>query len=411
METSLIIALILISLSIYWILGNDEIVIKLLIYSISLFVTVVMALLIEKGFYAFSEVHYDQISIVYVLAIGLNVFLWAIIYIWQNLVNIPVNKLYRFSLLIFMGFLSGIIINIFFPEFFLGPLHGVDELYRRNRLAYINELQPIFSLSGFLSDSWLKESSKFLLWIGLIIPAFPMLFIFLLRRENPNKPFWVFITLGSLVFCPLAIGQIRWAPYLVIFIIPAYAWLVALIIDNIQWKAPGQLYYILRLSVLGVFIFCFYVPTSILAVVENEDSISFTSSTLKPMCDYLDNTNKWGNQPKNVLANPDFGPEILYRTKHNVFSIPNHRIQKGFTDTYRIFSASDSYSAFKIVKERGIDLILICPAYSEHKFYQNENSKAPFYDQLHEQRLPDWLRSVSLPSELSKNFSLFEVVH
>ncbi len=134
METSLIIAIILISLSIYWILGNDEIVKKLLIYSTSLFVTVVVALLIEKGFYAFSEVYYDQISIVYAFAIGLNLFLWATIYIWQNLTNISVSKLYRFSLLIFMGFLSGIIINIFFPEFFLGPLHGVDELYRRNRL-------------------------------------------------------------------------------------------------------------------------------------------------------------------------------------------------------------------------------------------------------------------------------------
>ncbi len=117
-------------------------------------------------------------------------------------------------------------------------------------LTYILELQPIFSLSGFLSDSWLKELSRLLSWVGLIIPALPMLFIFLLRRENPNKPFWVFITLGSLVFCPLSIGQIRWAPYLVIFILPAYAWLVALTIDNIQWKAPGRLHCILRLACL-----------------------------------------------------------------------------------------------------------------------------------------------------------------
>ncbi len=144
--------------------------------------------------------------------------------------------------------------------------------------------------------------------------------------------------------------------------------------------------------------------------MENEDSISFTSSTLKPMCDYLENPNVWGNQPKNVLANPDFGPEILYRTKHNVFSIPNHRIQTGFIDTYQVFSASDSYSAFEIVKERDIDLILICRTFPEHKFYQNENSEAYFYDQLYTQRIPDWLRTVSLPSELSKNFSLFEVV-
>ena len=110
-----------------------------------------------------------------------------------------------------------------------------------------------------------------------------------------------------------------------------------------------------------------------------------------------------------MVAFTDFGPELLYRTKHAVYAIPNHRHQQGFTDTYQMLTALDDGVARDIAKRRRVDLILICPGGVERTYYKNETEGQTLHYRLSEGETPPWLKEILLPDELATDFKLFEV--
>ena len=70
---------------------------------------------------------------------------------------------------------------------------------------------------------------------------------------------------------------------------------------------------------------------------------------------YLGEAEPWHDPPRRTMAHVNFGPEILYRTGHQVFSIPNHRLQTGYTDTYRAMSATTDEAARVILQRCIVD--------------------------------------------------------
>ena len=130
---------------------------------------------------------------------------------------------------------------------------------------------------------------------------------------------------------------------------------------------------------------------------------------LKSVSQYLDDSTGWGDRPRNIVAFVDFGPELLYRTKHAVYSIPNHRYQRGFTDSYQMLAAADDNFALSIAERRNIELILICPEGVEDTFYRNDDGVETLHDRLSTGRGPWWLREAALPLPLGRSFKLFEV--
>lgn len=110
--------------------------------------------------------------------------------------------------------------------------------------------------------------------------------------------------------------------------------------------------------------------------------------------------------PGTVLALADYGPALLYRTPHNVLSIPNHRPQPGFTTTYRTLSAADERIARAHLVESSVDWILLCPSAAERRFFDTENS---LYRQLIDGTPPSWLDPIDLPEAIREQALLYAV--
>ncbi len=129
---------------------------------------------------------------------------------------------------------------------------------------------------------------------------------------------------------------------------------------------------------------------------------------------YLKEESPWRDRPRRIMAFTDFGPEILYRTRHSVFSIPNHRLQPGYTDTFRTMAATRDDDARAIVARRDVDLILLCQSRSLSNYFRRGIEAPPadqsiFRERLLRGQIPDWLRPMALPDSLGDGFLLLEV--
>ena len=73
-------------------------------------------------------------------------------------------------------------------------------------------------------------------------------------------------------------------------------------------------------------------------------------------------------------------------------------------------SDSTGVIAKNLLKTRHVDLILTCPSSpTESSFFQASNGPESFYDRLDHGTIPPWLREVTLPTALAKNFKMFEL--
>jgi hypothetical protein len=128
------------------------------------------------------------------------------------------------------------------------------------------------------------------------------------------------------------------------------------------------------------------------------------------ICEYLDEAEKWQPRSLRILTHIDFGAEILYRTRHEVIGTPYHRNSPGIVDTYEIMTAGTDQEALRLIRKRGIDLLLLCPKSRESVFYSKPEQASTFYQRLLDNTVPGWLRKVELPSDLSSSFLLFETI-
>jgi hypothetical protein len=131
---------------------------------------------------------------------------------------------------------------------------------------------------------------------------------------------------------------------------------------------------------------------------------------ISAMAAYLDRPETFGDRSRIVAAHLNYGPELLYRTRHGVVATPYHRNVSGILDIYRLFSAVDPAQSRAIVEARGIELLLLCPRPGRAAYYAPPTPGATFYQSLLDGRSPSWVTQVSLPDGLAGPFRLFQVV-
>jgi len=125
------------------------------------------------------------------------------------------------------------------------------------------------------------------------------------------------------------------------------------------------------------------------------------------LCEFFNETASLQNKKLRILTSPDFGAEIIYRTKCEVIATAN-RYESGITDTYDIMTARADEKAFELIQKREINMILLCPQSSEAWFYSTQDESSTFYKRILEDKLPIWLKKIELPQGLSSCI-LFEV--
>ncbi len=132
------------------------------------------------------------------------------------------------------------------------------------------------------------------------------------------------------------------------------------------------------------------------------------NASVLSICEYLEHAPLWQSRNLHILTYVCWGSEILYRTRHSVVGTGTHRDTQAILDTYAILAAKRDEDAFRLVRERRIDTILLCRDFIESRFYVKA-STSTFYRRLCEGHLPSWCRQVPLPDDLAESFKLFEV--
>ncbi|MCW8839649.1 MAG: hypothetical protein OQK40_00315, partial [Gammaproteobacteria bacterium] len=184
-ESVLIVSISFTALVIAWCRDNREYGRKLHYYALSLLVTLFFALLLEEGIRGFTATMYDQISVFYLVAAALNLLLWLSV----NKVaqRYPLRSVTRLALLAFSAAVAAALLQWLFPGFLQGPLQSVDSLYRAVRLEHISELQPVISIDAMQKQGWWPSMSRFIFWLGIALPALPMLFSRIVASNWPER--------------------------------------------------------------------------------------------------------------------------------------------------------------------------------------------------------------------------------
>jgi len=108
--------------------------------------------------------------------------------------------------------------------------------------------------------------------------------------------------------------------------------------------------------------------------------------------------------PERIMSPVDLGAHLMLYTPHEVVSAPYHRNQRGVRDTFRFFSDPIA-EARAILTERGIGLVVLCPAMPE-VLGMNDRAPDSFANLYAAGNLPDWLVDVSLPDSPLQVFSV-----
>jgi hypothetical protein len=100
-----------------------------------------------------------------------------------------------------------------------------------------------------------------------------------------------------------------------------------------------------------------------------------------------------------------WGSEIVWRTPYDVVGAPYTNLAS-LTDTSKLFHATSDAEAAAIVRQRGIDQILVCTGTFER--YPNEEV-ANLHKRLVDRSPPPWLEPIELPAHLAPAFRLYRV--
>lgn len=397
-EAIFAVIMIYIMLGILWLIRSEAYARKLLIFSLTLFTFSAVFLFIERPLAALFKVEYDKISIAHLFVFMLAVLATYLLTMIKN--SAPVAKVLKAS---FILAASGFIIWLVFPDFYKGPMAGINKDIVPIWLSRVSEVQPLWSL----------ESSYKIITIGSIA-LFLIYFFYLAAKRKLTDNFNLLfpITVEFAVFLPLGIYQIRMDYYLVLIIIMLLAVCLDNILTGISASRLGNFAQpVLRVAVMTLFFLGLPVLSLIPKTATNNppDGNPIVKPDLKSLSIFLNDYQTTYSQAQTILTLMDFGPEILYRTGFNVVSTPYHRNDRGILYNYNVMAAESWEQAKTMLKERPVDLIILSPASSERIFYKQTVDKSTFYERLIDGEKPDFLKEVVLPPNLADNFKVYRV--
>jgi hypothetical protein len=291
---------------------------------------------------------------------------------------------------------------ICFPRFYRGPFADMDPRLVSLWLSHVKETQPLISKSA----SW----GILVQLVGSIIICLPF-FVYLFFRSGRREELkgWLYVFFVTFAFAALAVFQYcRWAYYAQAAVVIPMAGLMNGILS---WRQDqkNRVFKIMR-NVATALTFTLGLAFVSLAaqIILGEKKKTPPSPPMIPLCEYLNKSQAGTSRRLRILTHIDFGAEILYRTPDEVIGTPYQRNQAGMLDTHDIMTAKTDEKALTLIRKRGIDTIILCPKSGEAGFYSKPGQTSTFYKRLCDGSLPQWLRKVKLPADLSA-FLLFNV--
>lgn len=351
-------------------------------------------ILVERPFGQFFVIEYDKLSWVHIAVFLL--YLLAVM-LCEGLAG-QGNRGRRLASFSLAMLLFGCGVKLLWPAFFKGPFASVDSRIIPIWLGQVREVQPLFAAGSksVVQGAILLGNGLWAILYLLICPFFP--------SHKPDR-YWLLFVCGAVIFVGLTLYQIRWVAYAEILLLLPTGFVLA-----------GGLKYLdavkrpLLRSVARVVLLAFLAMGSYLAVylpaAQNLATFDKGDSGELPKMDRF--LNRY-NQPQTILTDIDFGPQILYETRHSVIATPYHRNSSGILYLRDVLASHTDEGALALLRERNVNLLLMTKT-GNPTILGGTEPGIRFNDRILTGNYPRWLLPVTLPDEqLSKQFLLFTV--
>ena len=416
MDSILVVFAIAAILGLLWIWENGDFARKSTYYSIWLFVAVGISLLAERPLNNLAAKEFDRLSIFHWSACGFLAAFWIIVGLISRFSEFFGRRSTRLIfaaagagltvicvLLLFPEISHSVALSFLFPRFFGGQVCDVNPRVMEIWYEKISELQHMFSKGAPIGMS--------VQFAGTALVSAGFLAYLLWSRGCRNKRGWGYVLVLSLIYIPLSIYRIRWTPYAQILLMLPMAEMMDRALKTIEGQKRGAMRVLKNVSVVTAFSATFFVLglAAEWAAGNNQTKEQDKKVSIVKICRYLNEGGKWRGRSVRILTDTNWGPEMLYRTRHETIGSPNQRNWRGILDTYDIMKAGNDDAAHELINNRGIELILLCFNSPEFGDSSKSAGETKFYQRLFRDECPNWLKAVELPAELSASFKLFEV--
>ncbi|MBD8066070.1 hypothetical protein IC608_11360 [Devosia sp. PTR5] len=332
----------------------------------------------------------DMISPVYVLA-GLLVAAAFTIVSW-----LPAPRPWqRFSLLAVFGGLAAGLVVIVYPQCLGGPYAAVDPWLQTYWLGAIVEAKPWHRSLVDLPPYTIAVSLPVMLALAVGALAF--------RREPEKRLGWMVLLVFLLCATAVMLAQVRGARLAFMPAVPAACWLIVTV--RTHYLRRGRV-----LDALGLVgswlafsgVVLAVIATLVVNLLPGQQHSTLTAadtgltkeSCLTPAA-FADLK---GLPPARIMTPIDLGSHMLLETHHEVVAAPYHRNQQGVLDAFRFFNGPEA-AAHKVARERGLSLLVTCPAMPEMRGVGGPPPDA-IVTLLAQDRPPSWLQPVTAPGPL-----------
>lgn len=376
-------------LVILWINKVDNIVAKGQDFSLTLLLCSAIYIVAEFPPTRVWEVFYDKLSLVHVAIFFLSALFW----LHMRWVTYRSSG-QRLGIVVIFSCIAGVILQQYFPQLFMGPYATIDPRIIPIWLSTVQEIQPLLDFSQ-------RGVGKMILYLTPVTICLPyMLYKGIYKRQTFTAE-WLVYGVGMGIYIPLALYQVRWAAYAEVVMLFPTVFILQKILDKLasirgsSWRVIGR--------ALVTVIFCVgaIIVSHLVMPAENAGK----NITATKIATFLNDPSGVGILPKTIVTDLYFGPEILYRTSHQVIGTPYHRNGDGIMFVHDVLKAQNDEEAYQMLYQRDVDLILLCPETMGHNFEENS-----LYSRLLKGQYPAWIAPMELPAELQGDWFLYQVM-
>lgn len=395
-EALFLLAICLLTTGLPWLMGNRNIVVHNCFMMLGLVASLLLILLVERGAQGLSEIQYDRISIVHLVLAILVLIFWAGVNVTNDYLNSK-TILTRLAVASVGALITIAVLLLLYPRVYLGPMADVDPYIRDN----------IKNIAEFVS---IKDIPHFLYYIGGILFALPwLIYLVYKHRQDVQIWAWVFLAITMLIYLPLSVDTTRLSVYTGVFISIVLADLVTHADRYINLRFQGLTRtFVLTLTLVILTIGPYGIGSHFVSVYAEGKEPTNNDAKLCSVYQLAKffNNSPWADTPQTILASPNLGAEILYRTDNRILGTMHHPVAAGIIDSTTIFESLDDAAALPVIQARKIDMILICTDERSKEYNHLLEIEDSLYNRLLSGRPPHWINEVDLPEKV-RPFRLF----
>ena len=356
------------------------------------------------------------------------------------LVNKTINRRWvRFLALVFFGIMAVGLFCLIVPQVMQGPFADYDEFDATIALDGIGEAQPMLNQLLFNLHNALQAKVALLNGLQNLLPSLVSICVagFLFYQSSAQRRL---VLLPHAVFLATAIAltvfwQIRVGWFMQFFAVAPLTYLLVQLWSVIGQKFSGRAAFSLEIL---AFLALGFIPTVFVSALANDEPVTSAvvmfpaarapqGCLLRTAADFLSQSWGYGSVKHTVLSSGNEGPELLFRTQHDVIAA-NFNVA-GNEDAYNFFGATDDSKAQDIARKWRADLVLICrsfplsyarlnhahigktafltPANDGNLHLVSHPEHMTLVERLARGPVPAWLKPVEIPGD--KDYLLFEV--